>query len=74
MLTYSVVLLRNDARPHTAARIPALLKHLNWELFDYPNYRLDLASSNYRLFTCLKNWLGSQHFNNSEKLMKGVKM
>jgi hypothetical protein len=25
------------------------------------------------LFTCLKNWLGSQRFNNNEKFMEGVK-
>jgi hypothetical protein len=28
--------------------------------------------SNYHLFTYLKNWLGSQHFNNSKELMEGV--
>jgi hypothetical protein len=41
-------------------------------LFDYPPYNPDLAPSDYSLFTYLKNWLGSQHFNNSE-LKEGVK-
>jgi hypothetical protein len=36
MLTYGVVLLYDNARPHIAARTRALLEHLNWELFDYP--------------------------------------
>jgi hypothetical protein len=36
MLTYGVVLLHDNARPHTATRTPALLEHLNWELFDHP--------------------------------------
>jgi hypothetical protein len=33
MLTYGVVLLHDNARPHTAARTRALLEHFNWELF-----------------------------------------
>jgi hypothetical protein len=64
MLTSSVfiVLLYDDARPHTAARTRALLEHFNWELSDHPPYSPDLAPRDYRLFTgtCLKNWLQSQ--------------
>jgi hypothetical protein len=52
MLTYGVVLLHDNARPHTAASTRALLEHSNWELFDHP----DLAPSDYYLFTYLKNW------------------
>jgi transposase len=75
MLTSGVVFLCDNARPHTstAARARALLKHFNWELFDQPPYSRDLASSDYNLFTYLENWLLSQHFNNNEKLMEGVK-
>jgi hypothetical protein len=51
-----------------------LLQHFNWELFDHPLYSSDLGSSNYHLFTYLKNWLGSQHFNNNEESVEGVKM
>jgi hypothetical protein len=42
-------------------------------LFDYPPYNPDLASSDYCLFTYLKNWLRSQRFNNNEELMEAVK-
>jgi histone-lysine N-methyltransferase SETMAR len=55
MLTSGVVLLQDNARPHTAARTQALLEHFNWELFDHPPYSPDLASSDYHLFTYLKN-------------------
>jgi hypothetical protein len=44
-------------RLHTADRTQALLDDFNWELFDYPPYRHDLASSDYTPFTYLKNWL-----------------
>jgi histone-lysine N-methyltransferase SETMAR len=49
----------------------ALREHLNWELLDYPPYSPHLALSDYHVFTHLKNWLGSQHFNNNE--LEGVK-
>jgi hypothetical protein len=72
MLTYHVALLHDNARPHTAARTPALLRHFNWELFDHPPYNPDLAPSDYHLFTCLKDRLVSQRFNNNEELMECV--
>jgi histone-lysine N-methyltransferase SETMAR len=43
-------------------------------LFDHPPYSTDLAPSDYPLFTYLKHWLESQHFNNNEELMEGVRM
>jgi transposase len=73
MLTSGVVLLHDNARPHTAARTRALLEQFNWELFDHPPNSPDLAPSDYHLFTYLKNWLGSQRFRNNEGLMEGVK-
>jgi hypothetical protein len=74
MLTYSVlvVLPYDNTRPHTAAHTPALLEHFNWELFDHPPYSPALVSSDYRLFTYLKNWLRLPRFDNNE-LMEGVK-
>jgi hypothetical protein len=33
----------------------------------------DLAPSDYHPFTYLKNWLGSQYFNNNEEFMRDVK-
>jgi hypothetical protein len=54
-LTSGVVLLHGNACPHAAARTRALLGHFNWELFDHPPYSPDHASSDYNLFTYLKN-------------------
>jgi hypothetical protein len=42
-------------------------------LFDHPPSSPDLASSDYHLFTYLKNWLWSQRFDKNEELMEGVK-
>jgi transposase len=71
MLPSGVVLFHDNARPHTVARTRALLEHMNWELFDHPPYSRDLAPSDCHLFTCLENWLGSQHFSNNEESMEG---
>jgi histone-lysine N-methyltransferase SETMAR len=73
MLTYGLVILHGNARPHTTARIRTLLEHFNRELFDDPPYSPDLAPSDYYLFTHLKNCLGSQRFSNKEEMMEGVK-
>jgi histone-lysine N-methyltransferase SETMAR len=58
ILTSGVVFLHDNAHPHTIVRTRALLNNFNWELFDRPPYSLDLAPSDYHLFTYLKNWLG----------------
>jgi hypothetical protein len=75
MLTSGVVLLHENAHPHTAARTQILLESFNWELFDHPPYIPALALSHYHLFirTYLKKLLRSQRFNNNEELMEGVK-
>jgi len=35
MLTKGVILLHDNARPHTAARTNALIKLFNWEIFGH---------------------------------------
>jgi hypothetical protein len=72
MLTKGVVLLHDNARPHTAAHTNALIKLFKWEIFDHPPYRLDLAQSDYHLFAKMKGWLATQHFHNNKELMDGV--
>jgi transposase len=72
MLTKGVVLLRDNARPHTTARTNALIKLFNWEIFDHPPYSPNLAPIAYQLFTKMKVWLATQHFHTKEELMDGV--
>jgi transposase len=73
MLTDGVLLLHDNARPHTAAPTRSLLEHLNWEMFDHPPYSSDLFPSDCHLFTYLKNWLRSQIFSSKEEMIEGVK-
>jgi hypothetical protein len=67
MLTSGVVLL------HDNASTQALLEYFNWELFHHTSYSPDVAPSDYHVFTYLKNWVGSQSFNNNEELLEGIK-
>ena len=72
MLTKGVVLLHDNAWPHTMARTNALIKLLNWEIFNHPSYSLYWAPSDYHLFTKMKVWLATQCFHTNEELMDGV--
>ena len=72
MLTKGVVHLQDNARPRTASRTNALIKLLNWEIFDYHPYIPNLAPSDYHLFAKVKVWLATQRFHTNEELMDGV--
>jgi histone-lysine N-methyltransferase SETMAR len=72
MLTKDVVLLHDNARPHTAARTNALIKLFNWEIIDHPSYSPDLAPIDYHLFTKMKVRLATQRFHTNEELVDGV--
>ena len=72
MLSSGIVLLHDNARPHTAARTAQLLQQFRWEVFDHPPYSPDLAPSDYHLFMHLKQWLASQSFEDDDRLKTGV--
>jgi hypothetical protein len=73
MLTYSVVLLHDNARPYTPARNRALLGHFNWDLLYHTAYSPSLSPCDHNLLTYLKNWLWWRRFSNNEELTEGVK-
>ncbi|KAJ4431874.1 hypothetical protein ANN_20480 [Periplaneta americana] len=73
MLTAGVVLLHDNARPHTAWRTAAVLTEFGWELFDHPPYNPDLAPSDFHVFLHLKKFLSSgERFGNDEELKTSV--
>ncbi|GBM91291.1 Histone-lysine N-methyltransferase SETMAR [Araneus ventricosus] len=57
MLTEGILLLHDNARPHTAAQTRALLNSFGWEVLE-PPFSPDLASSDFHLFRHLKHHLG----------------
>ncbi|GBL95933.1 hypothetical protein AVEN_227157-1 [Araneus ventricosus] len=60
ILTSGVVLIHDNARPHSAVVTQRLLEQFKWDVSDHP-YSPDLATSDFHLFPELKNWLGGQH-------------
>ncbi|KAJ4425552.1 hypothetical protein ANN_27747, partial [Periplaneta americana] len=67
-----VVLLHENARPHTAASTRELLDQFGWEIFDHPPYSPDLSPSDFHLFTKLTDFLGGTRFGSDEELKKTV--
>jgi hypothetical protein len=58
MLSRGVVMIHDNARPHTATATQNLITTFGWEQFDHPPYSPDLAPSNFHLFLHLKSFLG----------------
>jgi len=56
-LSRKILLLHDNARPHTAAHTLETLKQLKWEAMEHPAYSPDLAPSDFHLFGPLKEAL-----------------
>ena len=72
MLTKGIVLLHDNARPHTAGQTRDLLDSFGWEVLDHPSYSPDLAPSNYHLFLHLKQHLSGNHYNDDDDVKTAV--
>jgi histone-lysine N-methyltransferase SETMAR len=74
MLSRGIVLIHDNARPHTATATQELLTTFKWEQFDHPPYSPDLAPSDYHLFQHLKSFLESQRFHDDNEVKESVSM
>ena len=63
-----VILLHDNARPHTAKTVKAGLLELGWEILLHPPYSPDLAPSDYHLFRALSNDINNVTFDSEEGL------
>jgi len=61
-----VVIIHDNAFPHTAAATQNLITTFGWEQFDHPPYSPDLAPSDFHLFLPLKSFLAGQQFHDNE--------
>ena len=62
LLTQGVILLHDNARPHTARLTLETVEQLGLEVLPHPPYSPDLAPSDYHLFGPMKKMLGGQKF------------
>ena len=72
MLSATILLLHNNAWPHSAAQTQDLITTFKWEQMDHPQYSPDLAQSDYHLFLHLRKFLGGKQFDNEDDLKDAV--
>lgn len=67
-----VILLHDNARPHTAKLTHETIENMGWEILPHPPYSPDLAPSDYHLFGPLKEALRGKKFSNNEEVKEFV--
>lgn len=72
LLSKGVLLLHDNARPHTAAHTVETLQRLNFEVLDHPPYSPDLAPSDFHLFGPLKDALRGHRFLTDQSVKDAV--
>ena len=68
-LSCGIVLLHDNAHPHTARQTQTLLfEQFHWDIFEHSQYSPDLAPSDVFLFPKMKEHLAGKRFANDEDL------
>ncbi|WKY12319.1 hypothetical protein Q1695_003698 [Nippostrongylus brasiliensis] len=67
-----VLLLMDNASPHTAKSTKKKLEELGIELLPHPPYSPDLAPSDYHVFRSMQSFLAGKKFNNRDEVKNGV--
>ncbi|UYV72930.1 hypothetical protein LAZ67_10001205, partial [Cordylochernes scorpioides] len=68
LLSRKVLLVHDNARPHTARTTHTLLENFKWEISTHPPYSPELTPSDFHLFPALKLHLGGKHFANDDEV------
>jgi histone-lysine N-methyltransferase SETMAR len=63
-----VLLLHDNARPHTAKSTQQAIHEFGWEVLPHPPYSPDIAPSDYHLFRSLQNHLGEKRYANLDEV------
>jgi histone-lysine N-methyltransferase SETMAR len=74
MLSRGVVMIHNNARPHTATAMKNLIMIFGWEQFDHPPLSPDLAPSDFHLFLHIKSFLAGWQFHDNNEVKEAVIM
>src|SRR5579862_8085227 len=72
LLSDGVILLHDNATPHTAAHTREWLDLHNWEILEHPPHSPDLAPSDFHLFGPLKHHLSGQCFKTDTDIKAAV--
>lgn len=63
-----VILLHDNARPHTAKKTREKIRELEWEVLPHPPYSPDMAPSDYHLFRALTRFLEGRKFRDEDEV------
>ncbi|GBN64886.1 hypothetical protein AVEN_7506-1 [Araneus ventricosus] len=66
MLSQGILLLHDNARPHSAGVTQNLIQQFGWEQFDHRPYSPDRAPSDCHLFLNLKRDFGGRSFDSDD--------
>ena len=68
----SVLLLHDNAPPHTSIRTMETVASFGWTTLSFPPYSQDLAPSNYHLFSPMKEGLRGKHYTYDKEVKTAV--
>ncbi|GFS18061.1 histone-lysine N-methyltransferase SETMAR [Elysia marginata] len=69
----NVLLLHDNARPHTSIKTRETIALMGWTTLPHPSYSPNFAPSDYYLFGPMKQGLRGKHFENDEDVKNAVK-
>jgi histone-lysine N-methyltransferase SETMAR len=69
----NVILLHDNARPHTVVLTWDKLKEFHWETLEHPPYSPDLSPNDYHLFVPPKEALGGHQFQSDDGVEEFVR-
>jgi hypothetical protein len=72
MLSQGVVMLHDNACPHTAAATQDLIATFGWGQFDHPPYSLGFAPIDFHVFLHLKTFLGGRRFHDDNEVKEAA--
>lgn len=72
-LSKGVLLLQDNARPHTAGKTIQCIQDLGFELLEHPPYSPDLAPSDFHLFGPMKEHLRESKFSSDDEVVEAVR-
>ncbi|GFU56247.1 histone-lysine N-methyltransferase SETMAR [Trichonephila clavipes] len=73
MLSKGVLLLHDNARPHTSRTTVELIDSFGWEVLDHVLYNPNHAPADFQLFRYLKHSLGGKRFSDNKEGKAAVK-
>lgn len=66
---HPVILLHDNAKPHTSVRTQTKLREMGWEWLEHPPYSPDLSPTDFHLFRSLEHHLRNRSFVDTQEVL-----